>query len=98
MLDPRPRGVDGFGWAQDGQGLRSYEHLNATRQPRLAPDEPGALQGEHHLVYGGRAHPEVALHVGLGRRAAVDSGVGVDEGQVLTLLVGEALPGHSPHG
>jgi len=79
-LDPRPRGFDGFGWAEAGHAFRSHEHLNATRNPWLAPDEPGALQGEHHLVYRGRAHPEVALHVGLSRGAAVDPGVGVNEG------------------
>jgi hypothetical protein len=32
----------------------------------------------------------VALHIGLGWRAPEHVGVGVDEGQVLTLLFGEA--------
>ena len=87
-----------MGVAEDGQVLWRHEHLNGARHPWLTPDEPPTLECEHHLVHGGWADLEVALHVGLGRRAAVDSGVGVDEGQVLTLLVGEALPGHSPHG
>ena len=56
----------------------------------MPPDQPGALQGEHQLVNGGRAHLEVTLDVGLGRRPAVDPDVGIDEGQVLTLRVGEA--------
>jgi hypothetical protein len=32
----------------------------------------------------------MALHIGLGRRAAEQPRIGVDEGQVLTLLFGEA--------
>jgi hypothetical protein len=35
----------------------------------------------------------MALQVYLGRRPAIDPSVGVDEGQVLALLVGEAGPG-----
>src|SRR4051794_32443108 len=38
--------------------------------------------------------PEMALHVGLGRGTAMDAGVGVNEGQVLTLRVGEPCRGH----
>src|SRR3954462_2907974 len=66
----------------------------AACHPRLAADEPGALQREHHLVHGRRADPEMALHVGLGRGTAMDAGVGVNEGQVLTLRVGEPCRGH----
>src|SRR3954471_24519664 len=36
----------------------------------------------------------MALHVGLGRGTAVDAGIGVDEGQVLPLPLGEAFRGH----
>src|SRR4051794_30531302 len=36
----------------------------------------------------------MALHVGLGRGTAMDAGVGVNEGQVLTLRVGEPCRGH----
>src|SRR4051812_15478874 len=45
------------------------------------------------------ADAEVALQVGLGRRPAMDPRVGVDEGQVLALLVGESGPGrrHPSH-
>ena len=40
---------------------------------------------------------EVPLHVGFRGRAAEDTAVGVDEGQVLTLLVGErGSRGHVP--
>src|SRR3954451_10537207 len=37
---------------------------------------------------------EMALHVSLGRGTAVDAGIGVDEGQVLPLPLGEAFRGH----
>src|SRR3954463_15064112 len=66
----------------------------AARHPRLAADEPGALQREHHLVHGRWADPEMVLHVGLGRGMAVDAGVGIDERQVLTLPLGKAFRGH----
>jgi DNA-binding transcriptional LysR family regulator len=51
-----------------------------------ASDQPGALQGEHHLVDGRRGDAEVALQVGFGGRAAEHLGVGMDEGEVLALL------------
>ena len=38
--------------------------------------------------------PETALQVALGRGTAMDAGVGIDEGQVLTLRVGEPCRGH----
>src|SRR5206468_12939452 len=46
------------------------------------------------LVHGRRGELEMALHVGLGRGTAVDAGIGVDEGQVLPLPLGEAFRGH----
>ncbi len=39
---------------------------------------------------GRRSDAEVTLHVGFGRGAAEDAGIGVDEGEVLTLPWGEA--------
>jgi hypothetical protein len=59
------------------------------RDPAVA-DQPGALQGERHLVNGRQPHLEVALHVGRGRRPAVDWLVGIDEGKGLPLRIGEA--------
>src|SRR3546814_6077870 len=56
----------------------------------LAADQACAFEGQHHLVDRWRADAEVALHVCLGRRPAVDTGIGVDEGEILPLLVGEA--------
>ena len=55
---------------------------------------PARSKREDHLVHGRRADLEMALHVGLGRGTAMDAGVGVDEGQVLALPVGEAFRGH----
>src|SRR5215207_3890089 len=69
-----------------------YQHFDASGEAGLSPDQPGALEGEHHLVSGRRAHAEVTLHVGLGRRTAVDTRVGVEEGQIRTLLVGQTGP------
>ena len=37
-----------------------------------------------------RGDLEMALHVGFGGRLADDAGIGVDEGEVLALLIGEA--------
>ena len=59
----------------------------------MAADEACAFEGENHLVDGGRGDAEVALHVGFGRRPAVDARVGVDEGQILALLGREAFAG-----
>jgi hypothetical protein len=39
----------------------------------------------------------MALHVGFGRGAAMDARIGIDEGQVLALSVGEAFLRHPPH-
>ena len=40
----------------------------------------------------GWADAEVALHVGFGGRAPEHARIGVDEGKILALLFGEALP------
>lgn len=56
-------------------------------------DQSGAFEGEHHLVDGGCSDAEEALHVALGRRAAVEQSIGPDEGEILALLFGEAGPG-----
>ena len=71
--------------------------LRAT--PRGPSDEAGAFEGEHHLVHAGCRDLEVPLHVGFRRRLAEDTTVGVDEGQVLTLLICErgSRRGHAPN-
>ena len=70
--------------------LRWHEHLDAAWDAGLAVDEAGAFEGEDHLVDGRRGDAEVALHVGFGGRPPVHARVGVDEGEILALLVGEA--------
>jgi len=74
--------------------LGGEEHLDAARHSWLTADQAETLQREHHLVHGGRTNPETALHVGLGRGTAMDTGVGIDKGQVLTLGLGEAFRRH----
>jgi transposase len=56
----------------------------------LAADEACPFEGEDHLVDGGRGDAEMMLHLAFGGRAAMDARVGVDEGQILALLRGEA--------
>ncbi len=56
----------------------------------LSSDEALSFEGEDHLMDAWRRDLEVALHVGLGGRSFVDAAVGVDEGEVLALLFGEA--------
>jgi hypothetical protein len=45
-----------------------------------------ALEGEDHLVNGGRGDVEEALHVAFGRGLGVDLSEGPDEGEVLALF------------
>jgi hypothetical protein len=59
--------------------------------PWLSSDETRAFEGQHHLVNRGWADAEVLLHVGFGRRPAVQAGVEVDKGQILALLGREAF-------
>ena len=70
----------------------------SARDARGPPDEAGAFEGEHHLVHAGRRDLEVSLYVSFRGRLAEDTAVGVDECQVLTLLVGERESrGHVPN-
>ena len=68
----------------------AHQHFDAAGEARLTPDQSGGLQREYDLMNRGRGHLEVALGIGLGWRPTVDPHVGIDEGQVLTLRVGEA--------
>jgi len=83
--------------AEEGQAFRGDQYLDASRHSGLAADQAGAFQGQDHLVHGRRGDLEMALHVGLSRGAAMDAGVGINEGQVLALPVSEAFLRHSPH-
>ena len=96
MLDhlvPLHRGFDdllGTG-PQGRQAFRLNEQFDITRDAWAASDECSALEGQDHLVDRGRGDMEVALQVGLGGRTAHHQRVGVDEGQILALLFGEAM-------
>ena len=70
--------------------FRLDEELDAAGHAGLSCDEAGPLEGEHHLVDGGRRHPEVALQVGFGRRSPKHLGVGVDKSEILPLRLSEA--------
>ena len=67
-----------------------HEELNAPRRVGLASDQAISFERHDHLMDRGWADAEMALHIGLGRRASEHARVGVDEGQILTLLFGEA--------
>ena len=70
--------------------LRSDEEFDASGDTWLASDQTGAFERKNHLVNRGRRDLEMTLHVGLGRRAPEQPRIGIDEGQVLALLFGEA--------
>ena len=70
--------------------FRSNEDLDASGDAGLTPNEAISFEGHDHLVDRRRADLKVALHVGLCGWASEHVRVGVDEGQVLALLFGEA--------
>ena len=86
ILVPLHRGYDGLKLWQD---FRVDQKLDAAGDAWLAANEPLTFEGKHHLMDGRWADGEEALHVGFGRWAAGDERIGMDEGQVLALLVGE---------
>jgi len=71
--------------AAHGKVFGSNEELDA---PWLALDEAGSFEGENHLM--NRRRRDLSLHVGLGGWPPHDAGVGVNEGEILPLLGGEA--------
>ena len=60
-------------------------------------DPSFAFEGEHHLMDGGWSDSEEALDVGLSGWAAHDEQIGMNEGQVLALLVGERFWNRAVH-
>jgi len=72
--------------------------LDASGDAGLTPNEAISFERHDHLVDRGRAYLEVALHIGLGGWAAEHVRIGVDEGQVLALLFGEALSAEAASG
>ena len=74
-----------------GKFSGSNEEFDASGDAGLAADQAGSFEGEDHLVDRGWADAEMALHVGFGGWASEHVRIGVDEGQILALLFGEAL-------
>lgn len=66
------------------------QSLNAAGDARLASDAAFAFQSYQHLIDRGRGDTKEALQVGMRRRSAKHHCVGMDEGQILTLLGREA--------
>ena len=65
------------------------EYVDATGDAWLSADEAVPFEAENHLMDRRRADAEVTLDVGFGGWASEDVGVGMDESQVMTLLLGE---------
>ena len=72
--------------------------MDASGDAGLTANEAVSFERHDHLVDRGRADLKVALHVGLGGWASEHVRVGVDEGQVLALLLGEALSAEAASG
>jgi Winged helix-turn helix len=62
------------------------EHFDAAGNPWLPSDEACSFERQHHLVNRRRADAKILLHVGFGRRPAVQARVELDKRQILTLL------------
>ena len=76
-----------------------YQQFDRSRLAGRAANQSEAFELNDHLVNAGGRDAEEALELGLGWRLAVEQDVGVDEGQVLALLVGESVSGRrSGHG
>jgi hypothetical protein len=56
----------------------------------LTSDESVSFEGDDHLVDRRRADVEMALDVGFGGRLSEHVGIGMDESEVVPLLLGEA--------
>lgn len=67
------------------------EDDDAAGDAWLPLDEAGALEPENHLMDRRWCDGEVSLHVGFGGGLPKHAGIDVDEGQVLALLLGEAV-------
>ena len=78
---------------QDRQAVVVNEQFDAASEACLPADQSIAFEVEHHLMDERSRDGEEALHVALGRSAAIDQAAGPDEGEILTVLVGEARAG-----
>ena len=67
------------------------EEADAASAAWFAADEAFALEGERHLMDGGRSDGEEAPDVGFSGRPSEGERIGMNKGQALALLVGEFL-------
>jgi hypothetical protein len=85
----RPQGWDFAGWQAKG---------NAPSLSWQSTNQASLFEFHDHAVDRRRCDSEVGLHVGLRGRSAVEHGVGVDEGEILALLIRETRLGIDRHG
>ena len=71
--------------------MRGNKHLDASGNTWLTANEAVSFEGNDHLMNRRRTDLEMTLDVGFGRWTPKHVRIGVDEGQVLALLFGEAL-------
>ena len=71
--------------------MRWDQDADASGDTRLAADEAVPFEAENHLMDRRGSDAKMALHVGFGRRLTEHARIDVDEGQILALLLGEAL-------
>src|ERR1044072_9735183 len=66
------------------------QQLYAACDAWLAPDKSLTLESDEHLVHGRRCAAKVAPQIGFGGRPTEHQRIGVDECQILSLLLCEA--------
>ena len=74
--------------------LACEQEPDGSSLPRHPLNEADGFKVEDHLVHGRGADMKVSLHVGLGRRTAVELAVVIKECKILTLFVGEGFCRH----
>ena len=71
--------------------MRWEQDADASGDAWLAADEAVAFEAEDHLMDRRRSDAKMPLHVGFGRRLTEHARIDIDEGQIVALLLGEAL-------
>ena len=78
--------------------MRRDDDGDASGDAGLSRDEAVAFEAKDHLMDRGWTDAEMPLHVGFGGRLVEHVGIDVDEGQILTLFLGEARRAGGPRG
>ena len=74
--------------------LSREQEPDGSSLPGSSLNEAVRFQGKDHLVNGWWADTKVSLHVGLGRRTAVDLAVVMNEREILSLFLREGFCRH----